>query len=62
MFLANQLDNPNVAILSSLKHYLVNVDLGKKTTVEVKIKTTMRYYLTPGRMAIIQKSVTSAVA
>ena len=62
MFLANQLDNPNVAILSSLKHYLVNVDLGKKTTVEVKIKTTMRYYLTPGRMAIIQKSATSAAA
>ena len=29
MFLADQLDNPNVAILSSLKHYLVNVDMVK---------------------------------
>ena len=29
MFLAYQLDNPNVAILSSLKHYLVNIDLVK---------------------------------
>ena len=34
----------------------------KKTTVDIKIKTTMRYHLTPGRMAIIQKSVTSAAA
>ena len=30
MFLADQLDNPNVVILSSFKHYLVNVDLVKK--------------------------------
>ena len=29
MFLGDQLDNPNVAILSNLKHYLVNVDLVK---------------------------------
>ena len=29
MFFADQLDNPNVAILSSLKHYLVNVDMVK---------------------------------
>ena len=62
MFLGDQLDNPNVAILSNLKHYLVNVDLVKKTTVEIKIKTTLRYHLTPGRMAFIQKSVTSAAA
>ena len=65
MFLADQLDNPNVVILSSFKHYLVNVDLvkkKKKNTVEIKIKTTMRYHLTPGRMAIIQKTVTSAAA
>ena len=62
MFLADQFDNPNVAILSSLKHYLVNVDLVKKTTVEIKTKTTLRYHLTPGRMVIIQKSVTSAAA
>ena len=65
MFLADQLDNPNVVILSSFKHYLVNVDLvkkKKKTTVDIKIKTTMRYHLTPGRMAIIQKTVTSAAA
>ena len=32
MFLADQLDNPNVAILSSLKHYLVNINLVKKKT------------------------------
>ena len=29
MFLGDQLENPNVAILSSLQHYLVNVDLVK---------------------------------
>ena len=29
MFLADQLDNPNIAIFSSLKHYLVNVNLVK---------------------------------
>ena len=61
MFLADQLDNPNIAIFSSLKHYLVNVELvkKKKNTVEIKTKTTMRYHLTPGRMAMMQKSVTS---
>ena len=62
MFLADHLDNPNVAILSTLMHYLVNINLEKKNTVEIKIKTTMRYHLTPGRMAMIQKSVTSAAA
>ena len=61
MFLADQLDNTNVAILSSINYYLVNVDL-VKTTVEIKIKTAMRYHLTPGRMAITQKSDTSSAA
>ena len=32
MFLADHLDNPNVAILSTLMHYLVNINLEKKKT------------------------------
>ena len=62
MFLADQLDNPTVVIFSSFKHYLVNINLVKKNKIEMKIKTTVRYHLTPGRMAIIQKSATSASA